>query len=61
MATDNLHRRNSILEYSKRVVKSIGYASFDAFKEQMPFTTALVENNKETAKQLYSDIVGSKQ
>ena len=54
-------QRDSVLEYTRRLGRSIAYGAFDAIKEQMPMTASLIENNKETAKQLYRDVIGSKQ
>jgi len=61
MVTIMEKQKNSVLEYTKRLGRSIAYGAFDAVREQMPMTAALIENNKESAKQLYRDILGSKQ
>ena len=61
MVTPVGKQRDSVLEYTRRLGRSIAYGAFDAIKEQMPMTTSLIENNKETAKQLYRDVIGSKQ
>ena len=50
----------SILEYTKRVGKSMAFGAFDAIKETMPITSALIENNAQTAKDLFKDITQSK-
>ena len=52
--------KNSIMEYTKRVGKSIKFAATEVLKEQMPITIGTVESNKEFAKSYYKDIVGSK-
>ena len=52
--------KNSIMEYTKRVGKSIKFATTEVLKEQMPTTVNTVETNKEFAKSYYKDIVSSK-
>ena len=50
-----------IIEYPMRVGKSLALGVFDGFIEQVPMIASCIESNKETVKQLYKDIVVSKQ
>ena len=50
----------SILEYTKRVGRSMAYGAFDAIKETMPITSSLIENNAQTARDLYKEVTQSK-
>ena len=52
--------KNSIMEYTKRVGKSIKFATTEVLKEQMSTTVNTVETNKEFAKSYYKDIVSNK-
>ena len=45
--------KNSIMEYTKRVGKSIKFATTEVLKEQMPTTVNTIETNKEFAKSYY--------
>ena len=44
-----------------RVGKSLALGVFDGFVEQVPMIASCIQSNKETVKQLYKDIVVSKQ
>ena len=58
MANEN---RNSVLAWPKRILQSIAYGAVDAVKEKMPVMFSTIENNKEAAKQLYQETLGSRQ
>lgn len=51
---------NSIFDYVSNVAKSVKFAAIESVKETMPVTANFVDQNKETVKELYKDIIGSK-
>ena len=53
--------KNSILAWPKRVAQSIAFGAVDAVRETMPTMFTTVENNKEAAKQIYQELLGSRQ
>ena len=61
MSNTDSRKKDTILDWTKRVAKSIAFASMEAVTDEFPFTKGLINNNKETAKELLATITGSKQ
>lgn len=53
--------KTSILEYPKRILKSIAFGAVDGIKSLIPITIATIESNREAVQKLYQDTLNSKQ
>ena len=51
---------SSVTLYLSQVLKSVKFAAIESFKETMPVTTNLVEQNQEVAKKAFKDILDLK-
>ena len=54
------NRGVSVIEWTKRVGKSVAFGAFEAFTEQMPVMTNMVASNKETAREMFKKITDFK-
>ena len=52
---------NSIKNYISNVAESIKYAAIEVIKEKMPVTGGFIEQNKDVVKNIYKDLITSKQ